>query len=417
MEISTIVILSDSLRNNGGAAKVAIKSAIGLSLAGYRVIFVGGESSPADPELAASRVEIISLNQLSISDPSNRGKTFLTGLWNFGAAQSLRKILAQLDPSSTVVHLHSWSKVLSTAIIPAIRQGSFPLVLTLHDYFTACPNGSFYDYQAHLTCHRKPLSLACLSCNCDARHPLHKMWRTARQVIQHGPGHFPASVDAFISVSDFSQRILQPFLPQETPIHRIDNPIECTKLSTAAEPDRACGVLYIGRLSPEKGPELLAAAGREAGVQVTFIGDGELSTNLRISFPEHKFTGWLSFSEITPLIDQTRALVMPSLWYETLGLTVLECAARGIPAIVADTCAATDIVINEETGLFFTGGDQRSLAKMLERISDNDTVKRLGAKAYQRFWANPPTLEKHIIDLCKLYNSLSSSYARAISCM
>ena len=410
MQISTIVVLSDSLHNNGGAAKVAIKSDFGLRLAGYRVIFVGGESCPAEPELAASGVEIISLNQLSISNPLNRGKTFLTGLWNLGAARRLRKILSQLDPSSTVVHLHSWSKVLSTSIIPVIRQGNFPLVLTLHDYFTVCPNGSFYDYQAHLACHRKPLSLACLRCNCDARHPLHKMWRIARQATQHGPGHFPSSVDAFISVSDFSQRILQPFLPKETPIHRIDNPIECTKLP-AAEPDRANGVLYIGRLSPEKGPDLLAAAGRDAGVQVTFVGDGELSTNLRDYYPEHKFTGWLSFSEIMPLIDQTRALVLPSLWYETLGLAVLECAARGIPAIVADTCAAIDVVTNEETGLFFTGGDQKSLTETLERLSDNEMVKRLGANAYHRFWMDPPTQEKHVAELCEVYRSLSFSCA------
>ncbi|PKR58532.1 glycosyltransferase family 4 protein [Thalassospira lohafexi] len=409
MQTSTVVVLSDTARNNGGAAKVALQSAIGLRQAGYRVIFVSGEGGTVDPALEASGAEIVSLNQSSISDPSSRHKAFLTGLWNHGAARGLRDILEHLDPTTTVVHLHSWTKVLSTSIIPVIRQGRFPLVLTLHDYFTVCPNGGFYDYKNGLTCHRKPLSTACLGCNCDARSPAHKMWRVTRQVIQHGPGHFPACVDAFISVSDFSQRILQPFLPQDTPIHRIPPPIECVK-SPASQPHFANGLLFIGRLSPEKGPGLLAAAAREAGVQVTFVGDGELKDILQTSYPEHKFTGWLSFSDILPLIDQTRALVLPSLWYETLGLTVLECAARGVPAVIADACAATDVVTHEETGLLFTSGDQSSLAQTINRLTDKELVERLGITAYQRFWATPPTLEKHIAELLDVYEMLNCQH-------
>lgn len=409
MPVSTIVVLTDSARNNGGATKVALKSAIGLRQAGYKVIFVSGEGGPADLDLEASGVQIVSLNQPSISDPSARRKAFFTGLWNPAAARGLKNIFASLDPSTTVVHLHSWSKVLSTSIIPVIRQGHFPLVLTLHDYFTVCPNGSFYDYKTGHACHRTPLNPACLSCNCDARHPVHKMWRVARQIVQHGPGHFPAFVDAFISVSDFSQHILQPFLPRETPIYRVNNPIECMKLP-ASQPAQAKGALYIGRLSPEKGPELLAAAARKAGIQITFAGDGELKDNLESTYPEHKFTGWLSFADILPLINQTRALVLPSLWYETLGLSVLECAARGVPAIVADTCAATDVVAHEQTGLFFAGGDEKSLAQTLDRLTDNELVAQLGTAAYQRFWAAPPTLEKHIAGLRQVYDRLISPH-------
>lgn len=415
MQISTIVILTDSVRNNGGAAKVAIKSAIGLCELGYRVIFVGGEGGTVDQELEASSTEVISLDQPSISNPSTRRQSFVTGLWNLDTAHRLKGILAPLDPAATVVHLHSWSKALSTSVIPVIRRRRLRLVLTLHDYFTACPNGGFYDYKTQKICHRTPLSPACLSCNCDARNVTHKMWRITRQAIQRGPGNFPAAVDAFISVSDFSQDILQPFLPKETPLYRVDNPVECIKLP-ASHPAQANGVLYIGRLSPEKGPALLAAAARDAGVQVTFAGDGELKDSLQAAYPEHTFTGWLSFSDILPLIDQTRALVLPSLWYETLGLTVLECAARGVPAIIADRCAATDVVIQEEAGLFFTSGDQASLTQTLKRLRDNELVARLGLAAYKNFWAAPPTLEKHVNNLVDVYNRIPLPRAPGAMC-
>ncbi|GAB3441443.1 glycosyltransferase family 4 protein [Insolitispirillum peregrinum] len=405
MQVSTVVILTDSVRNTGGAAKVALSSAAGLVQAGLRVIFVGGDDGAVDPGLAASGADVVSLGQPSISNPAQRRKAFLTGLWNRDAAHRLRGVLAPLDPATTVVHLHSWSKSLSTSVIPVIRRGRFPLVLTLHDYFTVCPNGSFYDHRARHACHRTPLSAGCVLCNCDARHAVHKAWRVARQVIQRGPGQFPAAVDAFIAVSDFSQRILQPFLPADTPIHRVDNPVDCFQ-SPVASPAQGKGVLYIGRLSPEKGPGLLAAAAVEAGVQVTFAGAGEQQDELQARYPQHIFTGWLSFAEILPLIEQTRALILPSLWYETLGLTVLESAARGVPAVVADTCAASDVVVPGETGLFFTGGDQASLSAVLRCLSDDTLVARLGLGAYQRFWQAPPLLERHCAGLLHVYRTL-----------
>ncbi|MCC9624250.1 glycosyltransferase family 4 protein [Thalassospira sp. MA62] len=405
MQTLTIVVLTDTAKNDGGASKVAIQSALGLSKNGLRVIYVAGDRALPDRELVDSPVEIVRLNQPSISDPSDRSKAFITGLWNQAAARGLKRVLAPLDATTTVIHLHSWTKSLSTSVIPAIRQGGFPLVLSLHDYFSACPNGSFYDFARHTPCERKPLSLSCITCNCDSRHLSHKIWRITRQNIQRHIGHFPENVDAFIAVSNFSQRILEPFLPNETPIYRLNNPVECLR-SEPATPATRQTILYIGRLTSAKGANLLAAAARDAGIRITFVGDGELKSSLEATYPEHTFTGWLDFQHIAQLLNQARALVLPSLSYETLGLTVLEAAARGLPAIVSDECAATDVVRHRENGLHFKSGDKTSLSQALLCLEDDGLVAKLGAAAYKHFWASPPTLEKHVEGLVGIYETM-----------
>lgn len=403
--LPTVVIVADTVHCEGGAAKVAITSAISLSRRGLRVIYVGGFGTP-DPGLDAAGVKIVNLGQTSISIPEQRLAGAIKALWNRGAARALDDILTNLPADQTVVHVHTWTKALSSSVIPVIKRHKMPLVLTLHEYFTVCPNGGFYDYQANTICHRTPMSAACVMRHCDSRHALHKVWRTVRQTIQSTAGKLPAAADAFIAASDFSLSVLRPYLPDGIPVHRVDNPIDCDQ-RPPAEPDRQQGVLFVGRLSQEKGPHVLAAAARDAGLRVTFAGDGELKAPLEARYPEHHFAGWCTPDNLQPLINASRAIILPSLWYETVGLVVLEAAARGVPAIVSTSCAARDVVAFEETGLGVTAGSQAELAAALRRLSDDKLVKRLGNTAYDRYWAAPPTPDRHVDKLLAVYASLA----------
>ena len=54
------------------------------------------------------------------------------------------------------------------------------VILTLHDYFTLCPCGGFYDYKSKKVCNKSPMSLKCILCNCDKRNYPQKIWRVIR---------------------------------------------------------------------------------------------------------------------------------------------------------------------------------------------------------------------------------------------
>ena len=56
-----------------------------------------------------------------------------------------------------MVHFHGWTKALSTSTFRTVKSLGLPSIVTLHDYFAACPNGGFYDYQQNAICTRRAM--------------------------------------------------------------------------------------------------------------------------------------------------------------------------------------------------------------------------------------------------------------------
>jgi glycosyltransferase involved in cell wall biosynthesis len=88
---------------------------------------------------------------------------------------------------------------------------------------------------------------------------------------------------------------------------------------------------------------------------------------------------------------------------------VLEAAAQGVPAIVPDTSAARDYVVDGETGFWFRGGDVDDLASKMAKLSDPDIARNMGQAAYDRFWSNPSTLDDHAMRLEEVYRKVIAS--------
>ncbi|MBC7541306.1 MAG: glycosyltransferase family 4 protein [Candidatus Sericytochromatia bacterium] len=405
MTLQTIVVVHDFAHVNGGAAQVAVSGAIGLAERGLRVIFFAA-AGPVDPRLTDAGITVHCLDQSSLLDNANRLQAAWQGIWNVAAAKALQAVLRSLDPRSTVVLLHSWSRALSASIVPTIREGGFRLACTLHDYFIACPNGGFYDFPAGIPCERTPLSLSCITCNCDARRYTHKLWRVARHAVQRRWGEIPTGIDTVIAVSQFSLDRLAAYLPHHAQVRLVGNPIDVDRTPAVAAATNRPFVM-IGRLAPEKGALLLAEAAGQTGLPVTFIGEGPDEAALRHLCPEATFSdGWASRDQVLSALGGARALVFPSRLYEVQGLTVLEAAARGIPSVVSDGCAARDQVIDGQTGLWFRAGDVDDLAAKMRLLTDDALVERLGRAAYQGYWSEPWTMARHIDRLTEVLTDM-----------
>jgi glycosyltransferase involved in cell wall biosynthesis len=330
------------------------------------------------------------------------------GLWNRAAAQLASSWLKEQPKGETVVHLHSWTKALTTSVVRAALQQQAALVCTLHDYFSACPNGAFYLYPKQALCTLRPLSIQCTLENCDARSYSHKLWRLARGVVQQTVGRFPSPLVTFIAISRFSQRILAPYLPSNATIHLLPNPVNIPQ-SRPVPVEANQAYTFLGRLSPEKGAAILAQANRDLGLPLVYVGDGPCREEITSLAPDAHITGWLDSSRVTKWLDKTRALVFPSNVYETQGLAVMEAAARGVPAVVSSTCAARDFVKDGETGLWFSRGDINDLREKLLLLQSDDLAADLGQAAYDRYWSAPATPQAHIQGLVKIYEEILSN--------
>jgi glycosyltransferase involved in cell wall biosynthesis len=281
------------------------------------------------------------------------------------------------------------------------------VVITLHDYFTACPNGGFFNYPKREVCTLRAMSAACVTTNCDKRSYAQKLWRTTRQWVQKHRGRVPLGVGHFITVSEFSERILRPYLPSGSRTHRVPNPVFIQQ-GPPVNPNMNESFVFAGRLDPEKGPMLFAEAAAQTGVTAVFVGDGMCSEGIRRKCPSAVVTGWVGRDQVIRHLRQARALAFPSLWYETFGLTVAEAAALGVPAIVSEDSAAAELVEDGITGLHVRTGDVGDFCAKLRLLSDGQTATLLGHAAYDRYWAAPTTIEHHLDHLERVYGKILS---------
>jgi glycosyltransferase involved in cell wall biosynthesis len=303
--------------------------------------------------------------------------------------------------------VHSWIKALSSSVIREAIDQNFIVACTLHDYFSVCPNGGFFDYQIGNPCGETALSVGCILRNCDSRSYPQKLWRVARQMVQKSIGGVPGDIRHFISVSAFSERILREYLPSTATIDRVRNPIEVVQ-DEAADVSNNDAFVYVGRLSAEKGVSTFAQAAARARVRAVFVGDGPAAEQIRSANSDAQITGWLPREQVLGHIRCGRALIMPSLLYETQGLTVAEAAAQGVPAIVSDRCAATEAVANGRTGLWFSGGNSQDLELKMAEMGKPGVASKLGRNAYDAFWDDPATLTQHVDALEQLFGKYIS---------
>lgn len=402
-----IIVLNDHGSITGGAAQVAIASLNALANLGHDVTFISG-AAPVDEHINRDKVRVINFGMHELISNPSKLNAAIHGIWDARCAKKIGMLLDEYDPGETVVHLHTWSKSLTSSIVQETRSRGFKLVVTLHDYFAVCPNGGLYNYQRQIHCEITPMSMSCLLTNCDARSYAQKLWRYARHVVQQQVAGMPSGVENFISISDYSERLLQPFLPINAKIYRVRNPIEID-FQIPASPSNNDLFCFVGRLSSEKGGKLFASAARTANVPAAFIGTGAEEQAIRTLYPAAQLHGWQNRLGVISAIQSSRALVFPSLWHETQGLVVMEAAALGIPAVVSDGCAARDYVIHGKTGLLFRSGDVEDLARCLKILyGDPHQANALGRNAYKGYWKNPSTLDNHLKDLLGCYTEILS---------
>lgn len=395
-----IIVANDFAHVNGGAAQVALSSAIGLSERGHDVTFLAAVA-PVSKSLRESKVNVVLTGQCDIKNDPHRLRAATQGIWNLKSSRMMARLLEQAELDRTVIHVHGWTKALTSSIIRAALKYGAAVIVTLHDYFYACPNGGFFNFPKKECCHLRPLSAACLSENCDRDGYSEKLWRSARQVVQNCFGFRNSPLLSFITISDFSENILKDFVARGATTYRVNSPSDFEK-EIPVDVSANSRFMSLGRLSPEKGLDLLARAALELNCDVTFVGEGPSRAEIQLVNPRAQITGWKSRQEVKACLRSARCIVLPSRWYEAQPMVIAEAAALGIPAIVADQCAGREMVENNVTGFWFQSGNWVDLRDKMALLGDGGTTAQMGRAAYQRHWKDPFTLEKHLdrLELC-----------------
>lgn len=396
--LKNIIIISDVAYISGGAGKVAIETAIGLKNKGLNVFFFAGINK-TDEELLKHGIKVTCVGVEHVTRQKGLlGK--LSNIWNYRVARELDKYLLDFDNENTVVHVHSWTKALSASIFQVLKRRNFKTLISLHEFFTVCPNGGLYDYKQNKICTYDALSVKCLCCNCDKRNYLNKVFRLIRWSVQRFLlNRLKPSV---IYISEFSKTIISKKVS-----FAINNSYLISNFVNFAVSDRVLceknqKAVYLGRVDQEKGVDLFCNAVTECNVEACVIGDGSWIEKLKSEYPDIQFVGWKNQDGIRAELANARYLIIPSKWYETMGLIAIEVKAYGIPIIVSAQCAASEYVNND--GLLFDVNSSDSLCKCIERMRDDKVVETFSKNAYSKFQRDKFSLGYHLSVLINAYN-------------
>jgi glycosyltransferase involved in cell wall biosynthesis len=404
--LKNVIVVYDYAFFNGGAAKVAIQSAIALSKNLNINVCYFAAVGPICEELNKSKVHCVCLNMGDINSES-RIKAIKNGIWNIEAKKAFLKVLERFDTEETIVHIHGWVKSLSASVVQCATSRNFKCVITLHDYFTVCPNGGLYNYQAGKICKIQPSSLKCYLCNCDKRSYAQKIWRDIRQILQN---HFVKSNSrlSYISISDLNETVVRKFVRSQK-FYRVDNPTTAVRNEHTGKSNK---ILYVGRLSEEKGADLFCECiselkqKNEIDLEGIVIGDGNLYDDLRKKYKDIvEFVGWKSVEDVQENMQTARALVLPSKWYEGAPLTIIEALMNGLPCVVSDCTSAVELIKDGVNGFVFKQGDVNSLENKITEIFDDTVYLELLNNIRTQFKPEDFSIEIHTDKLIEVYDS------------
>jgi glycogen(starch) synthase len=152
-------------------------------------------------------------------------------------------------------------------------------------------------------------------------------------------------------------------------------------------------VLFVGRLSPQKGVStLVAAAGllEHPSAQVLLVGDGPERKALereakRIGVGDHMhFVGFLAHDRLPAVLVHADLLVLPSI-YEELGTVLLEAMQAALPIVASNIGGIPDVIEDGVNGLLVPPGEPEALARAIDRLlADRDLARRLSEGAHER---------------------------------
>jgi len=361
----------------------------------YRSEHPSGEDRVVDQEtvlLAAAghRVELFERRSDDIADMSlpEKAAVPLRVPWNPAVRSELASRLRRDRPD--VVHIHSTFPLLSPSVVAACADAGVPAVATLHNYQMVCVPGTLYrDGRICTDCvGTAPIAAIrhrCYRNSAVATVPLAVSLAANRRRWWSGIARFfcisSAQRQILVQAGMPADRLSVKYNFVEEPGHRRSGPGEY--------------LLYIGRLTGEKGTRLLMTAWDRLsargglGLPLVLAGtgplDGEL-TRWAQARDDVCYLGLRTREECAELAARAVALVAPSEWLEAFGLVVVEAMAAAVPSVAAGHGAFVELVEDGVTGLLHRPGDAESLAECLRRVvAVPERNREMGEAARRRY--------------------------------
>ena len=327
-------------------------------------------------------------------------------LWSNETYRAAKQMLAK-QPYD-VVHVQNFFPLISPSIYYAAKERQVPVVQTLHNYRLLCPNAQFFrEGRPCEDCLHESIPISSVVHACY-RNSHAATAAVATMLTVHQLFHtWTETVDRYIALTEFAkEKFIQGGLPAEKVV---------VKPNFVDDPGMGSGqggyALFVGRLSAEKGIDLLLRSWRSIGkaMPLKIVGDGPMSPQVQEAvqtIPGVEWLGRRSLPEVYHLMGEAAFLVFPSVWYEGLPRTIIESFATGTPVIAANLGAMSYLITSGETGLHFVAGREESLISQVEWAATHPQDFAQMRQQARTEYKEKYTAEANYEQLMQIYGSL-----------
>lgn len=299
--------------------------------------------------------------------------------------QEFSRLLSSFQPD--VVHVFAIYTTITPSILDACSEAGIPVVMSCNDYKHICPNyrlfhhgkicedckdGKFYNAVLNNCC-KHSFGVSVVSAVESYTHAWLNIWKK--------------NISVFLFESRFMMNKTNEFWGKNSAqLEYLGKPFPSSSFAASPEDERF--VLYAGRLSDEKGVDVLIRAMKtNSTIPLKIAGEGEYrhfleSLTLELALKNVEFLGQVQGNELDKLFNKCTFVVVPSLWFENFPYVMMEANARAKAVIGSDKGGIPEYIIEGETGFVFPAKDSEKLAELIQKLFENPSqAKRMGLKA------------------------------------
>ena len=345
-------------------------------------------------------------SQIDFEQPGLKDKLRAPGriIYSRAAKKGLAKMIKDFQPD--IIHAHNIYHQLSPSVLDAAREAGVPVVMTLHDYKLICPN---YQLLNHGQICEKCLDgnfWHCWQEKCFKNSRSQSFLASLEAVFHQNYQTYQKGVKLFIAPSRFMAEKCQ---AAGWPADRFQVLINPVPELPAGQRQPQGYFLYAGRLSAEKGLDILLRALAKTDYRLKIAGRGSQESALRqlvsdLGLKERvEFLGQQIHDQLAVLLDGAVALVLPSIWYENMPLNILEALGRGCPVVASRIGGVPEVIKDNENGWLFEAGNYDALVVALDQAMKADQI---GISHQAQESVQDYSWEKHLPQIEQIYHNV-----------
>lgn len=334
--------------------------------------------------------------------------TALHATWSQSA---YRRVLSEIRAwRPDVLAVHNFFPLASPSVCYAGSRARIPVVQTLHNYRIICPGSTLLrDGRICEDCTKSALPWPGVLHGCYRSSRLGTLAVATMITVHRTLATWQRRVTVFVARTEFARR---KFVAAGLPAHRIIVKPDFVPFDLGPGSGDGDYLLYAGRLSVEKGVATLLEAWKRADTtgRLIIVGEGPLAERVQHEARMSNSVVYLGkrlLLEVYELMGRARAVVLPSVWYEMFGRTIIEAFCRGTPVVTSNIGSMLEMVTHGKTGWLVPPSDPIALSAALHSAMDpNQETGSMRTAARQAYEAKY-TREQN-------YKQLIAIYERAI---